>query len=101
MLNIYELVMNSEKNPLRDLPPAFRFQVMTLLSVMWTTIFCATAGVWFLYGALMVGHVLAIIGLFITASTFAAARTGHLRPATYRDYPAADGTSRYDDVWGA
>lgn len=22
-------------------------------------------------------------------------------PKTYRDYPSKDGTSRYDDVWGA
>ena len=100
MIHVYQAVMNSERNPLRNLPPAFRFQVMTLLSVMWTTIFCSAAGAWFLYGELIVGHLLAIVGVFITAATFSAAHSGHLRPATYRDYPSADGTSRYDDVWG-
>lgn len=93
--------MNSEINPLRNLRPAFRFQVMTILSVMWTTIFCAAAGAWFYYGELIAVHVLLAAGTLITGVTFNAAKTGALQQATYRDFPASDGTARYDDVWGA
>ena len=101
-MNWLSIVMNSEINPLRDLPPARRFQVMTMLSLMWTTIFCMGASAWFYYGELMVLHLLLAAGTLVTGATFETARA---RPAVqkniYRDHPARDGTARYDDVWGA
>lgn len=101
-MNWLSVVMNSDLNPLRDLPPARRFQVMTLLSLMWTTIFCLSAGAWFYYGELMIFHMLLAAGTLVTGATF---ETSRARPAaqksTYRSYPAKDGTARYDDVWGA
>lgn len=100
MLNWYRVVMNSNLNPLRKLQPAFRFQVMTVLSIMWTTIFCMGAGAWFYYGELIVLHLLLAAGTLITGATFGAAEGRVLQRATYRDYPATDGTARYDDVWG-
>ena len=54
MRTFYCLVMDERINPLRALPTAQRFQAMLFLSVMWTTIFCAIAGVWFWYGALVI-----------------------------------------------
>lgn len=97
MRTIYRLIMDSERNPLRHLPPAQRFQAMVLLSIMWTTIFCAVAGLWFWFGELVVGHLLLALGTLVTGYTFRQAET----PRTYRDHAASDGTARYDDVWGA
>jgi hypothetical protein len=70
MLQIYNNVMNSNKNPLSVLPPAQRMQAMIILSVMWSTIFSLSTGAWLFYGELVVGHVLAIVGIGITAMTF-------------------------------
>ena len=97
MLSIYRAVMDSEFNPLRNLPRVQRFQVMVYLSIMWTTIFCAAAGAWVWYGELIVAHLLVALGFVATGFTFHRART----VATYRDHPLNDGTARYDDVWGA
>lgn len=97
MLEIYRAIMDSNLNPLRNLPAAQRFQVMMFLSVMWTTIFCAVGGVWFWYGELMIAHLLVALGFVVTGITFHRANI----TATYRDQPLKDGTARYDDVWGA
>ena len=97
MKSLYRAVMDSETNPLRHLPPIRRFQAMVLLSIMWTTIFCAGAGAWLWYGELIVLHLLVALGFLVTGLTFHQAK----RVATYRDYPLKDGTARYDDVWGA
>ena len=97
MFTLYRSVMDSNFNPLRNLPTAQRFQIMMFLSVMWTTIFCATACGWLWYGELMVGHVLVALGFTVTGLTFERANN----TSTYRDQPRGDGTARYDDVWGA
>ncbi|MDC3347600.1 hypothetical protein OAW32_03350, partial [bacterium] len=44
MLQIYNNIMNSSKNPLSALPPAQRMQAMIILSVMWSTIFSLSTG---------------------------------------------------------
>ncbi len=66
----YNLIMESERKPLRNLPPAQRFQLMIFLSVMWTTIFTASTTLWVWYGELITGHVLLVRGTLITGSTF-------------------------------
>ncbi len=96
MLTIYRAIMDSDENPLQVLPPAQRFQIMVLLSVMWTTVFCTAAGAWFWYGELMIAHVLVALGVLLTGLTFRRAST----VGTHRDHPNRDGTARYDDVWG-
>ena len=104
MRDYYRIVMDSELNPLRNLHYAERFQLMVFLSVMWTTIFCASAGAWFWYGELIVGHLLVAGGVLVTSYVFAQAErsSGSVSlPKTYRDFPASDRTARYDDVWGA
>ena len=70
MLQIYNNIMNSSRNPLSALPPAQRMQAMIILSVMWSTIFSLSTGAWLFYGELVVGHVLAVVGIGITAMTF-------------------------------
>jgi len=101
MLSIYRLVMDERINPLAALPTAQRFQVMASLAMMWTAVFCAGAGAWVWYGELITLHVGILLGATATAYAFRAARAERMRTATYRDHPAADGTARYDDVWGA
>ena len=92
----YKAIMDSDRNPLRDLPPVQRFQVMVVLSMMWTAIFCAGASLWLWYGEIIGAHVLVALGILITGMTFRSA--GDIK--TYRDHPVRDGTARYDDVWG-
>ena len=96
MLSLYKLVMDSKYNPLKNLPAAQRFQIMVGLSFMWTTIFCAGAGAWMLYGEYLAIHLLLALGVLLTGVTFHGAK----RTTTCRDQPLPDGTARYSDVWG-
>ena len=94
---IYRSIMDPSRNPLSQLRPQRRFQIMTVLSVMWTTIFVTVAGLWFIWDELILGHMLLAAGTLMTASTFKSARA---RAQTYRDHPRGDGTPRYGAVWG-
>lgn len=97
MNSLYHSVMNSEINPLRDQPPAQRFQIMAFLGMMWTSLFCAAAGAWMWYGELMAVHLLFALGFFITGLTFRRAE----KLAIHQDVPVGDGPAPYDDVSGA
>lgn len=101
MIETYKSLMDADRNPLRHLAPIRRFQLMVYLSVMWTAIFCAAGGLWFLYGEIVIAHVLLATGVLITGQTFRQAGRDAPVVATYRDRPREDGTARYDDVWGA
>ncbi len=102
MYQIYRTIMDSDRNPLRALPPAQRLQAMIILSVMWTTIFCLSTTSWLWYGELVLGHVFVLLGIAITAMTFrSASEEKEPGVAGYRHHPRKDGTARYDDVWGA
>ena len=99
MKSLYRAVMDSSVNPLRMLPAAQRFQLMLFLSIMWTNIFCVSAGAWIWYGELIVFHVLVVAGIVITGLVVRqASKTAAYR--SYRHFPLKDGTARYDDVWG-
>jgi len=90
------LVMDANKNPLQSLPQTQRFQIMVLLSIMWSSVFCLAFGSWFWWGELVVGHVAVAVAIGITSLTFSEARK-----KSHRDmYRSKDGTSRYDDIWG-
>ncbi len=95
-MELYRLVMDSDRNPLNILPPAQRFQLMTYLGLMWTVIFCTSFGAWYWFGHLVIFHVLITLGFVVTGLTFRSAQTRY----GYRDHPREDGTARYDDVWG-
>lgn len=97
-VNVVRFVMDPRVSPLRHLPPAQRFQVMCVLGLMWTTIFCLGASAWLYYGQLVIFHVLVAFGAMATGLTFQSASK---KAGTYRDFPAIDGSTRYDDVWGA
>ena len=70
MLPVYRAIMDPGTNPLRAMPPVQRFQAMLYLSIMWTTIFCAAAGAWFWYGAIVVDNLLVTLGFLVTGLTF-------------------------------
>ena len=97
MRETYALVMDSERNPLSSLPKVQRFQIMTYLGMMWSTIFTFGIGYWAIYGQLVVFHVLIALGVAFTGSTFNKAKL-----KTHRDIiQRRDGTPKYGDVWGA
>lgn len=96
MANAYGVVMDPDKNPLSRLRKPHRFQLMTYLSLMWTTIFCAGFGFWAIYGQLVVLHILLALGVAFTASTFVHARRTHRDVLKHED-----NTARYDNLWGA
>jgi len=95
MISLYRSIMDSNRNPLRDLPRQQSFQIMVVLSLMWTSIFCMMAGAWLWYGELIVLHVLFALGLAFTGVTLHSAQ----KLATHRDHPRSIGTARYDDMW--
>ncbi len=97
MINL-EYLMNEKKNPLSKLPPMQRFQIMSLLGLMWTLIFCIGTGSWLWFGELAVAHTLFAMGFLVTGLTF---HSANQQRKTHRDFPRADGSARYDDVWGA
>jgi hypothetical protein len=84
MLSIYRAIMDPSINPLRNIPPAQRFQMMLYLSVMWTTIFCATAEAWVWYGAITVAHLLIATGFLVTGLTFRAASHSAIGAARFK-----------------
>jgi hypothetical protein len=86
MKDWYRVIMDPDRNPLSDLPRVQRFQIMVVLGLMWSAIFSAMAGVWFLYEELVILHMLAATGVLLTGATFRAARNA----LSFRDKPHAD-----------
>ena len=70
VLDPYRQIMDSDVNPLRNMPASQRFQVMIGLGMMWTLIFCVGTGAWLWYGHLVVFHVLVALGALVTGLTF-------------------------------
>lgn len=67
----WDAVMNPERNSLSRLPKITRFQLMTVLALMWTTIFCASAGMFAFFPQFVAAHfVLLLIGVFGTSYVF-------------------------------
>lgn len=99
--NVYAAIMNPEINPLRSLPRPVRFQLMTMLSVMWSIVFCTWSGLLLYVGPSIGAHMVLLVGIFLTAETFRRAGRGDLvdHRAKFRD--SRDGCARYDDMWGA
>lgn len=70
MASAYEVIMDEDKNPLRPLPKAQRFQLMAILATMWSTIFCVAVGSFFWWGELVIGHLAVALGIVLTEMTF-------------------------------
>ena len=96
--NIWDPIMDPERNPLAAMPALPRYQIMTVLAMMWSFIFCAMAGWWMLFPYWIIGHIaLLAMGAFFTNYTFKTART-----LSHRDmYRSADKSHAvHDDLWG-
>ena len=68
--NYYNLVMNSETNGLAELPNIVKFQLMTLLSFMWSIVFTLMVGSYLVLGPTMLLHVLFLLGIYFTSAVY-------------------------------
>mgnify|MGYP004337326851 CR=1 FL=1 len=74
--------MNENNSPLNTPPKAQQFQVMVVLSAMWTTCVFLGLGSWYRWGDLVDFHVGVAVSILITNLTFAQAGSrGHYCPS--------------------
>jgi uncharacterized membrane protein len=75
MIKLYNLIMDSKRNPLSYIPDTnTRHMVMQLLAWMWCIIFGMSVGSITVFGISAIVHALLIAGVFITAGVFETAR---------------------------
>ena len=101
MLNrTYNLIMNPESNALFRLPKIVRFQLMTILALMWSVIFSVWIGALSMIGPSWAAHSILLVGVFFTADIFGRSDKGRNldHRSHYKDQK--DGCARYDDLWG-
>lgn len=72
----YNMVMDADQNAFSRLPRAQKFQLMTVLSYMWSVVFALGVGSIFAFGTSVIFHMLLLIGTFITAELFYKSRQG-------------------------
>ena len=95
----YAAVMDENANPLMSLPRTVRFQIMTVLSLMWSSIFTIWIGSTWILGPTVAAHLLLLLGVVFTADVFSRTRQRTMSyDETFRD--PRDGCARHDDVWG-
>lgn len=96
----YAVVMDDEQNAFASLPKIRRFQIMTVLSLMWSAVFTAYIGSHLIFGPTVIAHLVVLVAIFFTADIFSRAEkeTMHHRDAMRNE---RDGTAMYDDLWGA
>ena len=93
---MWNSVMDADKNPLMRLPKTVRFQLMTYLSVMWCMIFTVWTGWLMTLGPSIFAHLIILVGIFYTHKIFKDSTK-----MTHRDqYKDSDGGVKYDDIWG-
>ena len=68
--NYYNLVMNSDNNGLSDLPNIVKFQLITVLSFMWSIIFTLMVGSYLVLGPTLILHILFLLGVYFTSEVF-------------------------------
>ncbi len=71
LITASKAIMDPDKNALMRLPKTVRFQLMVVLSCLWSIIFCVNAGliVW-LPGYILAHVALLLIGIFGTSWAF-------------------------------
>jgi len=75
VIKLYNLIMDSKRNPLSHIPDTnTRHMVMQLLAWMWCIIFGMSVGSVTVFGISAIAHALLIAGVFITAGVFETAR---------------------------
>ena len=68
--NYYNLIMDAESNGLSKLPNMVKFQLMTILSFMWSIVFTLMVGSYLVLGPSVLLHVLFLVGVFFTSTVY-------------------------------
>jgi len=79
MKTILEL-LNPNTNGLRQSPPEFKFMISCVLSSLWSIVFGIYTAELLFIGYSIIGHILAILMVFVTWRVFTQERT-HSEPA--------------------
>ena len=80
---IYNSIMRRKYNPLSNIPNvATGHLLMQMLAWMWCVIFSMWMGSMVIFGVTAITHAVLIAGIFITATTFYAAKTA---PSSFTD----------------
>ena len=75
MIKIYNLIMDSTKNPLSNIPDInTRHMIMQVLAWMWCIIFSMYLGSIVAFGVSAIIHTLILAGIFITVGVFETAK---------------------------
>lgn len=97
---VYTLIMDPEANGLNRVPKIVRFQLMTVLALLWSVAFSTWTGLVTYLGLSIFAHLVLLLATFFTAEIYGLVRqterVDHRR--MYRD--PKDGCARYDDIWG-
>lgn len=75
MMKIYNLIMDSTKNPLSNIPDInTRHMIMQVLAWMWCIIFSMYLGSIVAFGISAIIHTLLLAGIFVTVGVFETAK---------------------------
>tara|TARA_Y100001937_G_scaffold86318_1_gene116769 strand:+ start:413 stop:694 length:282 start_codon:yes stop_codon:yes gene_type:complete len=75
MVKVYNLIMDSAKNPLSNIPDInTRHMIMQILAWMWCIIFSMYLGSIVAFGISAIIHTLLLAGIFITVAMFETAK---------------------------
>ncbi len=78
---VWDLIMDPDRNALMRLPRIVRFQLMIILSVVWSAIFCVSASILVWFPGYVLAHVaLLLIGIFGTSWLFRSAQSAAGKP---------------------
>ena len=70
LTQMFGAVFDDSQNDLGALTKPARFQIMVVLSWMWSTIFSAAVGSYLVFGTTMIAHMLVLLGAFLTIEVF-------------------------------
>ena len=75
MIKLYNLIMDSAKNPLSNIPDInTRHMIMQVLAWMWCIIFSMYLGSIVAFGISAIIHTLILAGIFVTVAVFETAK---------------------------
>ena len=75
MTRLYQLIMDSTKNPLSNIPDVnTRHMIMQVLAWMWCIVFASWMGSIVVFGISALVHAILLAGIFITVGVFETAK---------------------------
>ena len=69
----WKSIMTIKNSPLRNLPPQLGLMVFSILAIMWSGIFACIINNPYAFAVSAGGHLMVILGIFITAMTYSSA----------------------------